>query len=228
MGGKDATRTPKVRSADPPIPVRIQPLAPHHAPDAARLHIDGQPGTFLSTLGPEILRIVYEKLPDTDVGFGFAATSPALGDEQPVLIGFVSATTSVGSLFIQTAAARAGRLLPPLTARCMRRPSLIGQALQTALYPFTSRDDTTSAGARKSGAELLSIMVEEHWRNRGVGAMLLHALLDECATRGIDHLDVTVDAGNEAARRFYADHGFQLQKSFRLYGRDMVQYGRHV
>lgn len=230
MGGKDATRTLHVRSAVPPVPVRIERLAPQHARDAARLHIAGQPGTFLSSLGPETLEIVYERLPSTDAGFGFAATSPACRDARPVLVGFVSAATSVGKLFLQIGASRAGKLLPALMDRCIRHPSLIGRTLQTGLYPFLSSYEGAPAGAGASAprAELLSIMVEHHWRNRGVGAVLLEALLQECAAKQTGYLDVTVDAANEGARRFYAHHGFQMQRTFRLYGRDMCQYGRPV
>lgn len=228
MGGNDADRTLHVRSADPPIPVRVVRLAPVHAPDAARLHIAGQSNTFLAELGPRILTIVYEKLPRTDVGFGFAAVSPACREESPVIVGFVSAATSVGRLFFETATTRAASLIPPLAARCMRRPALIGRTLQTALYPLMNADTSAHAEHAAARAELLSIMVEPHWRGRGVGALLLEALINECAARSISHLDVTVDAGNDGARRFYERHGFRQQKAFRLYGRSMLLYGREV
>jgi ribosomal protein S18 acetylase RimI-like enzyme len=227
MGGKDAARTVPVHSADPPIPVRILPLSPHHAADAARLHIAGQTNTFLAELGPEILEVIYEKLPRTDAGFGFTALSSSGQNADPVVVGFVSAATSVGRVFLQTATTRAAKLLPLLSARCLRRPSLVGRTMQTAFYPFT-RADSGSAHPRGTGAELLSIMVEPHWRSRGLGTLLLEALLDECKTRSITWLDVTVDADNDGARRFYERHGFQKQRSFALYGRTMLLYDREV
>lgn len=228
MGGKDADRALHVRGADPPVPVRVVPLEPLHAHDAARLHIEGQPGTFLSELGPGILEIVYEKLPRTDAGFGFAAVSPACRDGRPVVIGFVSAATSVGGLFFQTATARAGKLMPRLATRGIRRPALFGRMVQTALYPFTGTESNAHAEQGLRSAELLSIMVEPHWRGRGVGALLLDALITECRARDVSHLDVTVDAGNVGARRFYERHGFREQRAFRLYGRSMLLYGREI
>ncbi|MCB9160561.1 MAG: hypothetical protein H6644_12065 [Caldilineaceae bacterium] len=69
----------------------IVPLTPDHAPAAARLHIAGQPGTFLTALGPEVLTVLYAQLPQSAHGFGFAAA-----DDDGTVSGFVSATTSVG------------------------------------------------------------------------------------------------------------------------------------
>ncbi len=67
-------------------------LGPEHASDAARLHMIGQPGSFLTSLGAEVLTVVYQHLPCARGGFGFAAIDPTRPQE---LLGFVSATTSV-------------------------------------------------------------------------------------------------------------------------------------
>jgi ribosomal protein S18 acetylase RimI-like enzyme len=234
LGGEHASTAITLGDETPPVPVRLERLAPQHALDAARLHVAAQPGTFLTALGPDILQIVYERLPSTTVGFGFAVTSAACSDERPVTIGFVSATTSVGSLFIQTGLSRAGSLAPRLIVRYLRHPALIGRTFQTVLYPFmgkgTDGDGTHHDGheAGDASAELLSIMVEDRWRNHGVGAMLIDALVAECSARDLRRLDVTVDSMNGDARRFYERHGFTLQRSFRLYGRDMCSYGRPI
>lgn len=201
------------------LPVRILPLAPHHAPDAARLHIAGQPGTFLTSLGPEVLTALYAALPTTRAGFGFAAV-----DDTGAVLGFISATTGVGSLFVEIGITRLGSLLPPLLRQMLRRPMLLPRSLQTVLYPLL-------VGARESGpapAELLSIMVEPDQRSQGIGAALLAALIDACRGRGIPLLDVTVDATNQGAQRFYTRHGFTSHHAFTLYGRHMLQYRRDV
>jgi GNAT superfamily N-acetyltransferase len=195
--------------------IEIVPLAPDHAAGAARLHIAGQPGTFLSSLGPDVLTVLYTALPQSPVGFGFAATD---GD---ALCGFVSATASVGRLFLELGTRRAAAFLPSLAARLARDPRLILRSVQTAAYPLLAND--SHAGGATS-AELLSIMVEPGQRSQGTGARLLAALAEECRTRGVALLDVTVDAANSGARRFYARHGFAEARSFTLYGRAMCQY----
>jgi ribosomal protein S18 acetylase RimI-like enzyme len=197
--------------------VSIVPLAPEHAEAAARLHMAGQPGTFLTSLGPGVLAALYRALPASAAGFGFAALETSAVDA-PV-IGFVSATTNVGRLFVAVGV----RLLPPLLAQLARHPTLIGRSLQTALYPLQMRDEDGPAAA-----ELLSIMVEPARRGQGIGAQLLAALVTVCREREIGRLDVSVDAANRGAQRFYSRHGFVVHRRFTLYGRVMVQYQRQV
>jgi ribosomal protein S18 acetylase RimI-like enzyme len=195
--------------------MQIIPLAPEHATDAAQLHIAGQPGTFLTALGPGVLTAIYRSLPRSRAGFGFAAL-----DENGNVLGFISATTGVGKLFVELATIGLGALLPPLLGQLARHPSLIWRSAQTVLYPLL-------VGGGESGpppAELLSIMVEPRQRSHGIGAQLLMALVAACRARAIPLLDVTVDAGNEGAQRFYQRHGFVHHHDFTLYGRRMAQY----
>ena len=193
----------------------IIPLAPIHAAGAARLHIAGQPGTFLTALGPGVLTAIYRALPQTRAGFGFAAV-----DDHGALIGFTSATTSVGKLFGEIGSTQMGTLLPPLLKQLARHPALIWRSVQTAAYPLL-------VGGGEAGpppAELLSIMVEPSQRSQGIGAQLLAALVEACQNRAIPLLDVTVDADNAGAQRFYTRHGFAHHHDFTLYGRRMAQY----
>ncbi len=199
--------------------VRIVPLAPAHAVDAARLHIAGQPGTFLTALGPGVLAAIYRALPATSAGFGFAAIDDGVGDGESFL-GFVSATTSVGRLFVEIGRSSLGTLLPPLLGQLARHPALIWRSAQTVAYPLLVGGDE----AGPPPAELLSIMVEANRRSQGIGAQLLAALTNACQERAIALLDVTVDANNKGAQDFYARHGFTQHHDFTLYGRRMAQY----
>ncbi|NJN83335.1 MAG: flippase-like domain-containing protein [Caldilineaceae bacterium] len=88
------------------------------------------------------------------------------------------------------------------------------------LYPFLVREDDNSENG--SGVELLSIMVDPAVRGQGIGAQLLARLVEECTSRRLARLNVTVDEANAGARRFYARHGFALQRTFSLYGRRCV------
>jgi len=204
----------------------LTPLTATHAAGAARLHIAGQPGTFLTSLGPDVLTVFYRTLPQSPTGFGFAAmTEPGARKLEPIapaLVGFISATTGVGSLFVEMGTRRLGQFLPPLLARYLRRPDLALRSVQTVLYPLLAHEE--AAGG--SSAELLSIMVEPSARSQGIGALLLQALLATCESRHIETITVTVDAENIAARRFYARHGFGEVHQMRLYGRRMCVYRR--
>jgi len=192
-------------------------LAPAHAPDAARLHILGQPGTFLTSLGGDVLAVIYRTLPESPVGFGYAAV-----DGAGRVAGFAAVTTSTGRLFGEMATRRLGQLLPPLLARFARRPSLLLRAVQTVFYPLLAGEQASSAGH----GELLAIMTEPEQRGQGIGAALLGAVFAECRRRGLVELAVTVDAANSGARRFYTRHGFVFRREFTLYGRPMALYAR--
>lgn len=193
------------------------PLESEHAADAARLHMIGQPGSFLTSLGADVLKVVYQQLPRSPVGFGFAAVDPAQPHE---LLGFVSATTSVGALFFEMGTRRLPAFAPPLLRRFCQSPGLAVRAMQTVAYPLLH--PTTSDGV--TPAELLSIMVRPEVRGGGLGALLVRALEAECQRRYITAIDVTVAAANDGAQRFYVRHGFAYKQSFTLYGQPMHLY----
>jgi ribosomal protein S18 acetylase RimI-like enzyme len=198
----------------------ITPLAPQHASQAARLHIEGQPGTFLTALGEDVLTVVYRSLPQAAGCFGFAAVTAGQA-QTPALQGYISATTGIGGLFAAMAAQRLGELLPPLLRRYAQQPDLALRSVQTVLYPFfVHGDDKTPS------AELLSIMVEPAARSQGVGGLLMAAFLQTCRNRGLAAATVTVDAANAGAQRFYLRHGFTAWRSITLYGRAMQLYRR--
>lgn len=205
----------------------ITPLAPAHALDAARLHIAGQPGTFLTSLGPDVLVVIYRALSQSRTGFGYSALidQPAsAGGSQPTVAGYISATTSIGGLFVEMSTQRLHELLPPLLSTYARHPDLALRSLQTVLYPLLVAEDEHAG----SNAELLSIMVEPALRSHSIGALLIEAFLQTCRNRQIDSVTVTVDAANPGACRFYARHGFAEWRTVQLYGRAMVVYQRKL
>jgi ribosomal protein S18 acetylase RimI-like enzyme len=211
----------------------VTPLSPLHARQGARLHIQGQPGTFLTSLGEEVLAVVYRALPQTRGGFGFAAVqlsepgaSPRLqpaGGELP-LLGYISATTGVGGLFLEVASQQCGELLLPLMRRYRQDPLLALRSMQAALYPFLTPGEREGEPA----AELLSIMVEPAIRSHGIGALLMAAFLHECRNRGLAAVNVTVDAANEGAQEFYRRHGFAARQNIVLFGRPMYLFRRRL
>jgi len=217
--------------------MKITTLASIHARDAARLHIAGQPGTFLTSLGPEVLTVFYRALPQSPTGIGFALQGePSESRQQPTgkqqvpsapIAGFVAATTCTGCLFLELGTRHLWQFLPPLLARLARQPQLLGRSIQTLFYPFLSKHHTPatpSQGKPAAVAELLSIMVAPSLRSQGLGAQLIDQLVTACQARTLDAIDVTVDASNSGARRFYAHHGFGEEETFSLYGRPMMRY----
>lgn len=59
-----------------------------------------------------------------------------------------------------------------------------------------------------------SVAVMPAARGRGIGKILIQALLDEGRSRGYSHAGIMVVNGNEAARRAYESAGFKLYQVF--------------
>jgi ribosomal protein S18 acetylase RimI-like enzyme len=57
-----------------------------------------------------------------------------------------------------------------------------------------------------------NIYVEPAYRGEGVGSELLAAAERELADRGVETITLEVMAGNEAARRFYRQHGYDAHR----------------
>ena len=60
------------------IDYKIQPLQARHAREAAEIHAESQPGTFLTALGPGFLRVLYAALADSPYAYAYEAV---VGDE---------------------------------------------------------------------------------------------------------------------------------------------------
>lgn len=215
---------------NPPIEhLTVVPLTSAYAPEAARLHRMGQPGTFLTALGDEVLTVLYRLLPQSKIGLGFAAIDPLRPQS---LLGFVSATTSVATLFLEMGLRRFPDFAPVLLHRFIQKPALTLRATETILYPFLHEapEDRHEAPHDKSSrrgsstGELLSIMVKPGLRGLGLGSLLVAVLKAECWRRGLTALDVTVAAANQGAQRFYVRHGFTYRRTFSLYGQPMHLY----
>ena len=57
-------------------------------------------------------------------------------------------------------------------------------------------------------ALLDELYVEPSMRNHGLGAELLSSARAHCRTRGVEQMEINVDANDTDARRFYERHGF--------------------
>ena len=57
--------------------------------------------------------------------------------------------------------------------------------------------------------ELANLAVAADLRTKGVGGLLLDAMIEDAAGRGTRHLFLEVRASNQAARRLYARRGFE-------------------
>ena len=192
---------------------QIVPLAPRFASAAAEIHAQGQPGTFLTTLGPAFLRALYTEMALSPHCLGYVALD---GHE---VVGVVVGTTDSGAIFKDLIWHRGPKLILPVLGALVRHPSLFPKLVQTLIYPDKVEEDSEIG-------EMLFIGVRSPYRGKGIGGMLFRAMEDALRERGVKFMGMTVEDEDEAANSFHQHNGMIPQYSFMLYGRRMNWYLR--
>ena len=190
--------------------MNIEPLSPRHAAEAASLHLEGQPGTFLSELGLRFLTVLYGEIARTPAAFGFVA------QENGRAVGVAMATESTSDLFRHLLWRRPLRLVWAALPRLIQHLGLLLRAVRTLAYP--------SQDAGLFEPELLFIGVRSELRSQGLGRQLLLALCQDGGRRDLPGLKVMVEAANPVANAFYQSCGFVYRTNSTLYGRLMNWY----
>lgn len=177
--------------------VEIVKLTPEHAQEVAKLHISSINTGFISSLGVDFVAALYEAIAESRCGFGVVACK---GDK---VIAFVAFSTSTSALYRSVLLRRGFRFGMQLITRLLS-PKAMKRIFETLFYPSRTKK------LNLPSAELLSIVVAEHQRGKGVASSLLREGLIECRRRGIDKLKVLVGAELMPANKFYSGHGFKL------------------
>ncbi len=173
--------------------------------------MEGQPGTFLTSLGETFLTTFYRVLADSSWGYGFVAVE---GDE---VLGVVTATTDTHTMFKEFILKQGPRLFFPVLRQVLKDPSLIIKILQTLFYP-------NKLGEQPGEAEFLFMGVSAKARRQRIGSQLLDTLIEDTRRRGATALLSTVDAANPVSNAMHVKRPFRLIKTFDLYGRKMNLY----
>ena len=168
----------------------IRRALPTDARAIARLHRRGLPNSFLGSLGPWLLQVIYRRLVRDDLSRVLIAHRGGRA------IGFVAGTLDGDRLVARTGV---GRLIPAVS--WLLRPDIRRRVATTASF----------AGSRDlPRAELLAIAVAPEHQRTGIAAQLTRALAAQLRDAGAREFRVLVDTSNEAANLFWAALGFTL------------------
>lgn len=188
----------------------IRPMEARDTHKAAMIHIEGQPHTFLSSLGPEFVSILFTNLVRSPHGFGFVAV-----DEDDV-IGFAVGATSTKAMFRDVLR----RAWFPLAWASLRyalvHPSAFRLLFETLRYP-SAMDEAPGE------AESLSRGVRADRQGEGAGSLLWKAITNEARQRGAHSLVMIVDEVH-AVNNWHRARNHELVRTFRMYGRTMNVY----
>lgn len=172
--------------------MNITRLKRQHVPDVASLHKRYIDRGFLSDLGNAFLERLYDCMITSDNACCMVA------EDAGELHGFISGTYELKMFYKDFLKAN---LLPVsilLLPRLMN-PSVFRKIFETLIYP--SRQN------KMPRAELLSIVVGDKFRGKGIGEILFKSLAAEFRERGVSEFKVVVGSKLPAANRFYLKMG---------------------
>ena len=158
---------------------------------------------FLSSLGLSFLKLIYKSITSSKYAFCLVA------EENEETIGFVSGTISVGAFykeFFKRNIFKASLILIPKVLR----PKIFKKIFETILYPVKKDNDLPKA-------ELLSIVVNETYRGKGISQKLFNKLMEEFKKDGIDKFKVVVGSNFLPACRFYEKMGGVLHSEIEVH-----------
>jgi len=197
----------------------IVPANCMHCSYIARLHAEGISTGFLPRLGIKFLTQLYSAMVASEYGVLLVSV-----DENREANGFVSGSRSVKSFYLDflfsvygfKSAIEIGNLLFKRKGSdthygLVPMRSLLTKSKETLLYPFKGVVDPLPK------AELISIVVAEEERNRGVAKDLFEGLKAEFLRQGIGQFKVYVSVENKRACDFYEKVGGRFTRQIEVH-----------
>jgi len=192
--------------------VELTPFARQHARQAAEIHTEGQPGTFLTRLGLDFLTTLYSAMPESPWVFG----SVMLEGDTVAGLGVVALDT--GRFFQDVKRRFWPRLLWCVARQALRHPALIGDIFESLRYP-------AQLSAPPGEAEVMFLGMRRAYMGQGIAPDLLLHLLDEAHRRGCTSATATIDRRNRAIRWMIATlPGVVVDREIELNGKTMLIY----
>jgi len=182
-------------------------MGPEHLGTVVEIYRRSFQGTFLASLGPAILSLMFGAFLDgapreisivclnsSDQAIGFVCGS---GDRVLYVRNFLRKRIVTLLPLVVAAAARDKRLAVEIIRR--------SRSLLVALLP---QPDASLGGLPP--ASLMTIAVADDSRGQGVGASLVVAFTDKLAQQGVPSVRLAVGKENRTARRLYERLGWSL------------------
>jgi ribosomal protein S18 acetylase RimI-like enzyme len=185
--------------------IQLRQMIIQDAPSTAALHIESISTGFISSLGIDFVTCLYEAMAQSKSSFGLVA------EKNHRIVGFVTFTTNLSKLYKSVILKKGFRFALLLVSK-MFSLKRMKKVLETLSYPTRTKKMDLPC------AELLSIVIAEKERSKGLATTLMQRGLAECSRRGIEKVKVLVGADNEPANKLYSKCGFELIKQIDNHG----------
>lgn len=187
----------------------LETLNRSHVSAVAQLHVDSLTG-LLCDLGPGAIRAYYH---------GAAGSSSAIGFvhmRESNLLGFVLGSGNPRRLKREILANSFFQTLLGTCSGVIRKPSTL-RSLISSFPPGNEYYDPQAA-------ELIYLAVDGKQRASGIGKQLVEHFNQKLGESGITAYQLSVDAGNQNAIRFYERLGFMEVGRYRQFDIDHIRY----
>lgn len=193
--------------------IHIRPMLPEDVESVVRVHTQSFPGFFLSSLGPEFLRLFYMAVLNDATGIALVAS------RQNSIVGFACGSSAPQGFYRHLLKRQWWKFGSAAMRAVICRPSMIQHLLSAVRSRVGPTDDTPVA-------ELMSVATAPHFQRHGVGEVLVTRFLSEARRSGSARVTLTTDRrANESVNSFYRRLGFTLATSFVTNtGREMNLY----
>jgi len=176
----------------------------------ARLHHRAMGDSLWARLGPRFLRALYRALVDSPHFLGFVY------QESGTVRGFIAGSTDTARMYRETLRAHYPQLVVATLGGLLRSPTTLLPLLYTASYFEESGQDIPG--------ESLFCSFEPDLRGKRISGHINKVLFDDLLARGHHKVKITSEDDNQAAARQLASWGFEVDRGFRFYGKDMRRY----
>lgn len=176
-----------------------------HIEEIAKLHIQGIKAGFISSLGLNFVKELYKSIAQSESCFGF------IEEENNVAVGYIAFTTNLSDLYKRIILKRLHRFIPLLLSKTFSIRT-VKNIFETLFYYKKVKL------LNLPNSELLSIVVCETHKGRGIAKRLIQEGIMECKKRNIKEIKVLVDKTNETANTLYRNNGFQAAYKISSHG----------
>ena len=189
--------------------------------DIANLHTDGISTGFISTLGMPFVATLYRAISQSPYSVTIVDTE---GDK---VNGFIAGTVSTRAMY-RWVFLRYGLLFFLQLGRNIVYPRRIKKIFETIMYAHNSEVTSKKTERNDLQAELLSIVVAESMRGKGVGRLLVLKLEEFYRENGIIAYKVATRASDQGSNSFYIACNFVKTRSFFHHGIAMNEYKKRI
>ncbi len=188
------------------------PFTRAHARQAAEIHVEGQPGTFLTRLGIDFLTRMYQAIADSPHAFGVTVV------DEDTVAGVAIVALNTTQVFQEMKRQHWHRLLWPMIRQVLRDPLLVGDIVQSIRYPATLH-------VPPGEAEVLFLGLRRPYMRRGIAPRLSNLIMDEAHRRGCTSATTLVARQNRTVRWIIAAvPGAYVDREVELNGKIMLVY----